>query len=78
MNDLRAINSQPVKIKHTCMHNGVVFIFQSIDVFINYLYCEYLLNWTFNAWFTCVLVLANQNEAHVHAHAIGDFKLTHL
>jgi hypothetical protein len=44
-------------------------VYQSIDVHIIYLCCEYQLIWTYNEWFIGVFVLTNQIQAHVHARA---------
>ena len=58
MNDLLAFKYQPIKIKH--MRYGVFLIYQAIDVYIHYQYCEYQLIWTLNEWFIGGLILANQ------------------
>jgi hypothetical protein len=44
-------------------------VYQSIDVHIIYLCCEYQLIWTYNELFIGVFVLTNQIQAHVHARA---------
>jgi hypothetical protein len=44
-------------------------VYQSIDVHIIYLCCEYQLIWTYNEWFIGGFVLTNQIQAHVYARA---------
>jgi hypothetical protein len=73
MNDSLAFKYQPIKIKH--MRNGVFFIYQAIDVYINYLCCEYQLIWTLHEWFIGSLVIANQIQAPMHARAGWHFSM---
>ena len=65
--------SQSNSSARACTCGLALSVWQSIDVHIIYLYCEYQLIWSYNEWFISLLVLANQIRAHAQAHADGQF-----
>jgi hypothetical protein len=63
--------------EHVCTCIDIFDTLQFIDLHITYLWCEYKLIWTSNEWLIGILILANQNNEHMHAHACWNIYVYH-